>query len=72
MRAATFYWRMLMNFHRIIRLAWRVVLWNGGSTESIDDRLRRTPGGVREFNELAWHVWPEGFGIKAIEDDNGD
>lgn len=62
MRRADFFWRMFWAFPRIVRLAYRVTLWNAGrSRDSIDERLKRTPGGMAEFNEIARDVIPEFF-----------
>jgi len=53
MKRAAFVWRMFFLYPRIMRLAWRVWLWNANSGGSIEERLRRTPGGLDEFNAIA-------------------
>lgn len=60
MRRSTFFWKMVLAFPRIVRLSHRVVLWNAGhNDDSFDAKLKRVPGGVAEFNEIARFVIPD-------------
>jgi hypothetical protein len=51
---------MLLAFPRIMRLSYRVTIWNAGhSDNSLDAKLKRVPGGTAELNEIARYVMPE-------------
>jgi hypothetical protein len=51
---------MLLAFPRIVRLSYRVVIWNAGhNDDNVDVKLKRTPGATAEFNEIAKFVMPD-------------
>lgn len=55
-----------MAFPRIMRLSYRIVVWNAGhQSDSLDAKLKRVPGGKAELMEIADYVMP---GMSFTED----